>query len=88
MNAWMACHLVSRCQVVFMHVTKLDKEHICLRDIKVKSTNDIYVKARPKRMAADIFRDTATKAPCLACAQTSPLPQKKSGEETSVNRRR
>ena len=24
----------------------------------------------------------------LACVQTSPLPQKKAGEETSVNRRR
>ena len=24
----------------------------------------------------------------VACVQTSPLPQKKSGEETSVNRRR
>ena len=24
----------------------------------------------------------------LACVQTSPLPQEKSGEETSVNRRR
>ena len=38
-----------------MHVTKLHKEHICLRDIKVKSTNYIYVKARPKRMAAIDF---------------------------------
>ena len=25
---------------------------------------------------------------CLACVQTSPLPQEKSEEETSVNRRR
>ena len=25
---------------------------------------------------------------CVACVQTSPFPQEKSGEETSVNRRR
>ena len=28
-----------------------------------------------------------TLKPSLACVQTSPLPQEKSGEETSVNRR-
>ena len=28
--------------------------------INAKCTNDTYVKARPKRMAAVIFRDTAT----------------------------
>ena len=52
MNAWMACHPVSCCLIVFKYMAKLHKEPIRLRYINAKCTNDTYVKARPKRMAA------------------------------------
>ena len=39
---------------------KLHTEPIRLRYINAKCTNSTYVKARPKRMAAVIFRDTET----------------------------
>ena len=60
MNAWMACHPVSRCKIVFKHMPKLHQEPIRLTYNNSKYTNNTYVKAGPKRMAAVIFRDTAT----------------------------
>ena len=62
MNAWMACHPVSLCQVVFKHMAELHKEPIRLRYIDQCKVYKRYLrhKAWPKRMAAVIFRDNAT----------------------------
>ena len=61
------------------HCTKKKKIHRHFQAMNENATMEIRLLCQPIMQKA---------RQSLACVQTSPLPQEKSGEETSVNRRR
>ena len=73
MNAWMACHPVSLCQVVFKHMAELHKEPIRLRYIDQFKVYKRYLRqSAAKKDGGSYFQrhcnelfSLTTKAPCF-----------------------